>query len=130
MSRKVSNAYKTIDLVIYVFSPNDVISYLHICDQSIVIFQTRGKCLGFSNTPHVDILYWFKISVVDTVKTGYFLLKHGYHLEENNMKTEYINEFFKNWEWVIQQLVFISSFTIKRTTIFYHSCIGIMHQGI
>ena len=68
-SQEVSHASKIIDLVINGFSPKDVSINLHICDHSIVKFGIRGKCLGFSNTSHVDSLDRFRISVSDKVKT-------------------------------------------------------------
>ena len=44
----------------YVFSQNDESSYFHIFDHSIVTFGI-GKCLGLSNTSHVDSLDMFVI---------------------------------------------------------------------
>ena len=54
MSQKVSYAYKIIDPVINVFSTNNESSRFHICDYSIVTFGIIEKCIGFSNTSHVD----------------------------------------------------------------------------
>ena len=84
MSQKVSNASKIIDPVINGFSPNDVSSHLHICDHSIVIFGRGEIYIGFSNTPHVDSLYRFIISVLDKVKTDICILQKGYDSKEKN----------------------------------------------
>ena len=86
---------------------------MHICDHSIVTFGTSKKCLGFSNTSHVESLDKFRRSVVDKVKTDICILKQGYHSKENNMKIKYTNQCFNNEGQVIQQNMFISSFTIK-----------------
>ena len=59
LSQKFSYASKIIDPVINVFSPNDESSHFHICDHYIVTFGIREKCLGLSNTSHVDSLYRF-----------------------------------------------------------------------
>ena len=75
MYQKVSYTYKIVDLVINGFSTNDVSSHSHICDHSIVTFGIREKCIGFSNTSHVDILDRFIRSVVDKVKSDIFLLQ-------------------------------------------------------
>ena len=50
------------------FSPNEVKIHLHICGHPVVTFGTRGLCLEFSNTSHVDILDRFRKSVVDEFK--------------------------------------------------------------
>ena len=68
LSQKGSYSFKIIDPVINGFIPNDVSIHLHICDQSIVTFGIRGRCLGFSITYHVDSLDRFRRSVVDKVK--------------------------------------------------------------
>ena len=56
----ISNASKIIDPGINGSSPNDVSSNLHICDPSIVKFLIREKCIGLSNTSHVDSLDIFR----------------------------------------------------------------------
>ena len=57
MSQKVSYDSNTIDPEITRFSPNEVRSHFHICDQSIInTLGIRVLCLGFSNTSHVDSL--------------------------------------------------------------------------
>ena len=65
LSCKVSYASNVIDLVINGFSTNDVSSFFHICDHSIVKFGIREKCLGFSNTYHNENLDRFIRSIVD-----------------------------------------------------------------
>ena len=59
LSQKFSYASKKVDLVINGFSPNEVRSHLHICDNSIFNFCIRGLCLGFSITSNVYSLYRF-----------------------------------------------------------------------
>ena len=69
LSRKVSYASKIVDPVINGFSPHEVRSNLHICDNSIVAFFIIGFCFGFSKTSHVDSLDGLRKSVVDKVIT-------------------------------------------------------------
>ena len=69
LSQTVSSASKIIDLVINGFSPNHESINIYICYHSIVVFDIREKCLGLSNTSHVDSLYRFIITVVDKFKT-------------------------------------------------------------
>ena len=64
-----------IDPVINGFSSNDVLSHFCICDHSINTFGIRDKCLGFSNTLHVDSLDCFRGSIVDDVKIDICILK-------------------------------------------------------
>ena len=73
--QKVSYASKIIDPIINGFNPNDVSSNLQIFDHSIFTFGIREKCLGLSNTSHVDSLYRFRISVFDKVKQIYAFKK-------------------------------------------------------
>ena len=60
LSHKFSCASKTIDPVLNRFSPNDVTSHLHICNQSIVTFGIGVLCLEFLSTSHVDSLDRFR----------------------------------------------------------------------
>ena len=69
LSQTFSYASMLIDPVINGFSPNYVSSNFHICECSIVTFGIKEKCLGFSNTSHVENLVSFRRSVVDNVKT-------------------------------------------------------------
>ena len=68
---------------------------MNICDHSIVIFGIRGFCLEFLKTSHVDILYRFRNSVVDTVKTDGCIFKKRL-TQKKKMKIQYANEFFQN----------------------------------
>ena len=77
LSQKVSYASKIIDPIIDGFSPNDESSHIHICDHSIFTFVIRERCIGFSNTFHVDSLDRFRISVVDKVKLDICILQKG-----------------------------------------------------
>ena len=45
----------------------------------MVTFGIREKCIGFSNTYHVDSLDRFRVSVVDKVKTDRRFLQKCYH---------------------------------------------------
>ena len=78
MSQKVSNSSKIIYPVINGFIPNDESRYLHICDHSIVTFGIREKCIGLSNTSHIDSLDMIRISVVDKFKSDICILQKGY----------------------------------------------------
>ena len=91
MYQKFSYASKRIDLVINVFSPNDISSHLHICEHSIITFGIIEKISGLSNTSHVYSLDRFRRSVVDKVKTDTFIKKNQYHLKYNNIKIQYEN---------------------------------------
>ena len=53
------------------------LSHLYICDNSIVTFGIRKKCIGFSNTSHIDTLEKFRKSVVDKVKSEICILQRG-----------------------------------------------------
>ena len=114
LSHKVSNASNIIDPVINGFSTNDVSSHFHICDHSIVTFGIREKCIWFSETSRVDILYRFRRSVVDKFKIDICILKKVYHSKENNMEVQYAIFLLRILGWVIPQHKFISSFKIKR----------------
>ena len=58
-SQKVKCSYIVISPVISVFSTNEEINHLHICDHTIITFGKIVFCLGFSNTYHVDSLNSF-----------------------------------------------------------------------
>ena len=78
LSHKVSYTSKIIHPVINGFIPNYVSSNFHICDHSIVKFGIREKCLGLSNTSHVDSLDRFLKLVVYKVKNIYVLKIYHY----------------------------------------------------
>ena len=88
---KVSYYYIITDPVITLFSPNEIKTYLRIYYQSIVNFGIIGFCLGFSNTSCVEILDWFRKTVVGKIKTDVFIQKN--HLKIYKMKIQYENEF-------------------------------------
>ena len=79
LSHKIIYASKIIYLYINGFSQNSESSHLHICDHSIVTLGIREKCLGLSNTSHVDSLDRFIITFADKVNTYMCLLKQGCH---------------------------------------------------
>ena len=49
-----------LDLVINLFSHNEVKNHFHICDNSIFTFGIRGLYLEFRKTSHIDSLDMFK----------------------------------------------------------------------
>ena len=57
----------------------------------IFLFRIIEKCIGFSNTSHVDSLDRFRISVVDNVKSDICILQKGCYSKENNVKIQYAN---------------------------------------
>ena len=63
----VSYASKIVDKVVGGFNPNGESSHLHICDNLTVTFFIREKCIGLSNTSHVDSFY--NHSVIYTLNT-------------------------------------------------------------
>ena len=71
-----------IDLIINVFSTNEVRIHLHISDHLIRTFGKIELCLGFSNTSCVDSLDRFRKSVVDKVKLDISILMKHKHLTE------------------------------------------------
>ena len=74
LSQKVSYASMKVDLVMNVFSPNEVDCCLHICDLSIITYVKKEFCWGFSNTSRVNSLDSFRKSVVDKVKLDICIL--------------------------------------------------------
>ena len=112
LSQKVSYDSKIIDSVMNVFSPDDIIIHLYICDQSIVKFFIRRLYLGFSNTSHVDSFDRFRELVVDNAKTEVCIKK----IIQNKIILKYNMQIilFTNWGWVIPKHVFLYSFKMKR----------------
>ena len=68
---------------------------MHVCDHSIFIFGIIEKCIGFSNTSHVDGLDRFGISVVDEIKSDIRILQKGCDSKENNLEIQYANNFIQ-----------------------------------
>ena len=64
---------------------------MHICDHSIVKILIIEKCIGFSNTSHVDSLDRSIRSVADKVKSDTCILQKSYDSKENNIKIKYAN---------------------------------------
>ena len=135
MSQKISYALKTTDPVINGFIPNDESSYLYICDHSIVIFGIKEKCLGLSNTSHVESLYRFRDTVFDKVKTDVCIKN------KNIINVfKYMNKIYKlicwkiGYGWSHNMCLSVHSRWKRQcwhrdTTIFYYAWIGIMYQG-
>ena len=103
-----------IDPVINEFIPNEVRSYFHIGDSSLIIFQTIILCSEFSNTSNVDILDRFRKSVVENVKLDINNLINRNNSKEENLKLNLHMNLFKTWDWVILQHVFINIIVITQ----------------
>ena len=80
LSQKVIYVSMMIDQVISEFSPNKGISYLNICDNSIINVWKQCFYLGFSNTSNAESLYGFRKVVIEKV-----------HNDIENLKKKVLN---------------------------------------
>ena len=75
-SYKVNYYSKIVDTVIDRFSTYDESRHLNIYDHSINTFGIGEKCMGFSNTYHVDSSERFIRSIVDKVNSDIYILQN------------------------------------------------------
>ena len=89
--QKVSYVYMKFYPVINGFSTIEVISNLHIWDNSITTFDIRGLSLGFSNTSHIYSLERFRKKGCWEGQNRRMYLKKDNNSKYNNMKIKYAN---------------------------------------